>query len=868
MVAAAAAALLLALGVAPSAQLPGGLEALEQRQLRPSPSPEAAPKSCARCGQVKPWSPNCCSDGGSWAGLCDGKGDTQHTWSEGYAVCQGASLDMPELEVKPERRSAKAGDNDDSLLMPMPHVKEPTAAHTPGSEAEPPYANAGSAVASPVCRDWCWKNEQPWVNKCVWQSNVCSACSECRAHWTDMANGMTRHKALKRGTDEPNITQTKCRSSASTRGIGDTWCIHVCSGSFCPSDVCSDDCQRLCNGKCSGWVDSGQFDKGAFVDETGRALQPSDWNTEEDMDSVRKGKQNDAKEAAAKKDMQAKEKEMKSTEEETKKKEEEERAAAESAAAAEKARAEAEAARVDEINKKAADDKAREEEIKAKELADEEERVAEQEKRAASEDNGLGSSAAVPAAPVPMATPIPVPDVPDVPPLADSSAAADVEAARKKAEEARIAASEAAQAVITAEAEEARAKEQAQAEEARKKAEAARIASSDAALAPEQEEAPPAEVPVVAPPAAFEPTPEQEVPKKVSGTCHTLADPKTGITDTYCLATCTPVNGPGGSTFCPFDVCSKECGLLIQGPDGTGVLPGHMPPFAPEPSAPPPPEPPAPPLLPAPSPAPPRPPPSPPPPPPPSTPPPSPPPSPPPPSPHPPSDKVHLSGYSVDDLTDLYLNGVPSNSLREAGLLIHGFDETEDYVLPWQPCSVAAKGSKGWCSNKTTWWSASIVNAKQLHTFSGSGLLFNPHRSFTQVLCSWPDDMSSLTLGCSGSYSGELPRHPEPFREDELKDMLETSMNKHDPISNNYNEVRTRARVHAHAHAHAYTCSACGARAWPVAWSVAGSCSMVGSNSLLRAGCMRHACTCRQPSAWCTVYCDALTLFVHPSHRY
>ena len=68
--------------------------------------------------------------------------------------------------------------------------------------------------------------------------------------------------------------------------------------------------------------------------------------------------------------------------------------------------------------------------------------------------------------------------------------------------------------------------------------------------------------------------------------------------------------------------------------------------------------------------------------------------------------------------------------------------------------------TKGWCSNKTTWWSASIVNAKQLHTFSGSGLLLNPHRSFTQVLCSWPDDMSSLTLGCSGSYSGEWPRTP------------------------------------------------------------------------------------------------------------
>ena len=38
--------------------------------------------------------------------------------------------------------------------------------------------------------------------------------------------------------------------------------------------------------------------------------------------------------------------------------------------------------------------------------------------------------------------------------------------------------------------------------------------------------------------------------------------------------------------------------------------------------------------------------------------------------------------------------------------------------------------------------------------------------------------------------------------------MLETSMNKHDPISNNYNEVSTRARTRArtcHARTHART---------------------------------------------------------------
>ena len=49
--------------------------------------------------------------------------------------------------------------------------------------------------------------------------------------------------------------------------------------------------------------------------------------------------------------------------------------------------------------------------------------------------------------------------------------------------------------------------------------------------------------------------------------------------------------------------------------------------------------------------------------------------------------------------------------------------------------------------------------------------------------------MSSLTLGCGGRYDGELPRHPDPFKPDELKEMLEISMNNYDQTSNNYNEV-------------------------------------------------------------------------------
>ena len=744
---AAAAVLLLALGVAPSAQQPGSLKALERRQQQASPSPET--KACAKCGQVRPYRPNCCTAGGSWEGLCDDVKKSQHTWHEGFVACKGHPRDTP------EKRSikTKARDSDDDLLMPMPHVQEPKTADALGSEAQPPYANRdpeGSqelAVASPVCRPWCWQNEQPWVSKCVWSSNVCSACSECRAHWTDMANGMQRHETLKKGKDEPALAKTKCRSSAVTaRGIGDTWCVHVCSGNFCPPDVCSDECQDLCDGACVSWADSGQFDKGVF-ESGGQALQPklepARVKSKEEMDSEKKDLQSEETEAAAKEEMQSAEKEMQSAEEETRKEEEASLSNANNADVAETARAAAEAARTEEENQRAEEERAREEAIAAKEREDE-------EKRVANEENRLGSSAAVPAAetaPAPQAAPVPAP-VPVVPApqavpapavpaeqAASSDEAVDpVEGARKNAEDARVTAAAAAAEVAAAEAEEARVKAQAQAEEARRMAEEARNAADNAAGADtlQPEAAPPAEEP--APPVAAGAKPDNDEAKLAGdGECRSLADASTGISDTYCIATCTPVNGPTGSTFCPFDVCSKECGYLVLGPDGKGVLPSHMPPFSPVPMQPPSSPPPAPPCPPHPSPAPPRPPPCPPPPPPPSPPPPLSPPSPPPPSPYPPSDRKHLSGYSVDDLTELFKNGKPSNDLAEVGLLIHGFDETEDPVLPWQPCSVAAKGHKGWCSNKTEWWSASIVNAKQLHTFSGSGLLFNPHRSFTQA---------------------------------------------------------------------------------------------------------------------------------------
>ncbi len=187
------------------------------------------------------------------------------------------------------------------------------------------------------------------------------------------------------------------------------------------------------------------------------------------------------------------------------------------------------------------------------------------------------------------------------------------------------------------------------------------------------------------------------------GACRSLAAAVTGISDDYCVDTCTPVNGPDGDRFCPFDICSKECAFLVLGPNGKGMLPDQLPPYSPKPSPPPPLSPPLPPAAPPPHPAPPGSPPNPPPPPPPSPPPPRDPPSPPPPSPYPPTDHQFVSGWSVDDLTRLFREGRPSNDLSEVGLLIHAFDETEDRVKPWQPCSVSDKSGKGWCNKKTTW---------------------------------------------------------------------------------------------------------------------------------------------------------------------
>jgi hypothetical protein len=100
---------------------------------------------------------------------------------------------------------------------------------------------------------------------------------------------------------------------------------------------------------------------------------------------------------------------------------------------------------------------------------------------------------------------------------------------------------------------------------------------------------------------------------------------------------------------------------------------------------------------------------------------------------------------------------------------------------------------KNWhtCPGQQTdpWWSSSIINAKNVHTFSASGIVLNPHK--TRVLCSWPVDMGSLHTGCSGGQINGLPFSPY-----QLKDMLDISLTVGTLQNGLYNEVLIDAKTY------------------------------------------------------------------------
>lgn len=129
--------------------------------------------------------------------------------------------------------------------------------------------------------------------------------------------------------------------------------------------------------------------------------------------------------------------------------------------------------------------------------------------------------------------------------------------------------------------------------------------------------------------------------------------------------------------------------------------------------------------------------------------------------------------WKREKLQHLFQRGRPSNNLKEVGLTIHCFDETEGWPNIFEPCA------SGWCSkfHFNIWWSASIINSLQRSTFGGAGIILSPTR--TKVLCSSWTDAATMYGGCKWKQKNAL------MQPNELKDMLERSINGGD----GYNEV-------------------------------------------------------------------------------
>jgi hypothetical protein len=141
-----------------------------------------------------------------------------------------------------------------------------------------------------------------------------------------------------------------------------------------------------------------------------------------------------------------------------------------------------------------------------------------------------------------------------------------------------------------------------------------------------------------------------------------------------------------------------------------------------------------------------------------------------------------MTGLTAKEMSAAFRDGFPTNQLEKAGLLIHCFDETEDHQELWRPCI------SDWCRrfHFDSWWSASVINAKQPRAFGNSGIVFAPKHN--KVLCSSAEDMGSMYKGCKTRATHDTISGPN-----QLKEMLEASMSGGEN-ANQYNEVLIDSR--------------------------------------------------------------------------
>ena len=129
-------------------------------------------------------------------------------------------------------------------------------------------------------------------------------------------------------------------------------------------------------------------------------------------------------------------------------------------------------------------------------------------------------------------------------------------------------------------------------------------------------------------------------------------------------------------------------------------------------------------------------------------------------------------------LNKMFEQGQPSNNPKLVGLVVHNFDDTENFWDAWKPC-VPDKAARIQCSNGGPWWSTSVINVKQKNTFGDSGIILSP--DFVNVSCSFPSDAGTEFGGCHRLRSNVKAQNAS----NHLKDMLVGSMKGGMP----YNEV-------------------------------------------------------------------------------
>lgn len=133
---------------------------------------------------------------------------------------------------------------------------------------------------------------------------------------------------------------------------------------------------------------------------------------------------------------------------------------------------------------------------------------------------------------------------------------------------------------------------------------------------------------------------------------------------------------------------------------------------------------------------------------------------------------------NTESLNHLFKQGAPSNDLKQTGLIIHCFDDTERYDEPWLPCAT------GFCHNSAKWWSASIINQKLRASFGDAGLVLSPKKN--TLLCSYDQDSGTLFSGC-GNGNGDGGQ----FGPNSTKEMLESHLRRG---GEGYNEVMIDSR--------------------------------------------------------------------------